>query len=117
MLLKANLIGHVGADPETMFLDDGTQKTQFNVATSKGSGDKKETTWVRVVSWRKLAELSERYVRKGMLVYVTGNLSASPWLGKDGQARVTVEVNADEVKFLSRVENDETAVDDEEALF
>lgn len=115
MLLKGTAIGHVGADPELTYTGDGVAMTKFNVATSRGSGDKKETTWVRIVTWRKLAELCDKYVKKGMLVYVEGDESVSAWKGQDGSPHATLEISADEVKFLSRV--DTPADVEEESLF
>lgn len=109
-LNRVELIGHVGRDPETKYLSSGAAVCKFTVATSeswkdKATGDKKERTeWHSIQTWAKLAEVCEKYVVKGMLVYVTGSLRTSEWEDKDGGKRTRTEVTADSVLFLSKAD-------------
>ena len=107
------IVGHLGQDPEIRYMSDGTAVTNFSVATSEGwkdrqTGEKKERTeWHRIVAWRQLGEICGKYLSKGRQVYVEGRLVVDPetgapkiWTGQDGQARVSLEINADSVMFL-----------------
>lgn len=106
-LLKILLIGRVGGDPEMRFTPDGTAVTSFSVAANRNirqpdGNFKEETEWFRVSAWRKLAETCNQFLVKGKLVYVEGNLRTRMYDGKDGQRRVSLDVNADKVLFLDR---------------
>jgi len=110
---KVTLIGHLGNDPESRFLGDGTQVTNFSLATSerwKGAdGEQKErTTWWRVACWRGLAETVNKYLSKGSRVFVEGRMNpddnGSPRLFErnDGSTGASYELTADTVRFLDR---------------
>jgi single-strand DNA-binding protein len=104
---KVLLIGNVGADPEMRFTPSGIPVTSFSVATNRmftsSDGERKqETTWFRVVTFRKQAESCSQFLTKGQRVYVEGSLRTRVWEGQDGQKRTTVEVLADRVLFLDR---------------
>jgi single-strand DNA-binding protein len=76
---KANLVGHVGQDPETRTFDDGNMQCQFSVATSESWKDKKgewqeHTIWHRIVTKGKTAEYCSKNIRKGRLVYIEGKI-------------------------------------------
>lgn len=120
MLNKLQIIGRVGRDSESKFTPSGQQVTSFSVATSKEytnkNGEKvKSTVWIRVETWGKLAEICASYVKKGMLVYVEGELKGDDngnprvWTKSDGTAASSFEVNAQVVKFLSKVEGNASA--------
>jgi single-strand DNA-binding protein len=99
-------IGNLGADPETRYLPNGDQTTTIRIACTeswkdKQTGERKESTeWVRVVFWRKLAEIAGQYLKKGSQVYVEGALKTRKWVDKDGTERYTTEVVADQMVML-----------------
>jgi single-strand DNA-binding protein len=110
---KVILVGNLGKDPEVRRLENGGIVANFPLATSdvftdKNTGEKKEITdWHDIVMWRGLAEIAEKYLRKGTKVYVEGKLKKRSWQDKEGQTRYTIEVIADELTILSRPENSE----------
>jgi single-strand DNA-binding protein len=96
---KVILIGNVGADPEIRRLNSGDPVVNLRIATSetwrdKNSGDRKEKTeWHNVVIFNdNLAKVAEQYVKKGMKVYVEGQIQTRKWQDKDGQDRYTTEI-------------------------
>ena len=104
---KIMLIGNVGVDPEMRFTPNGIPVTSFSVATNRfytsPEGDRREeTTWFRVVTFRKQAESCSQFLTKGQRVYVEGRLRTREWEGQDGQKRTTIEVIADRVLFLDK---------------
>jgi single-strand DNA-binding protein len=99
------IVGRLGADPELRHTADGIAVATFNVATSEvrkdRSGNKQEKTeWHRVTAWRRLAEISSEYLRKGKLVYVEGKLQSREYEGKDGIKRKVVEIQATDMRML-----------------
>ncbi|MDD4279934.1 MAG: single-stranded DNA-binding protein [Candidatus Sumerlaeales bacterium] len=104
---KLMIIGCLGNDPTMRMLPDGTAVCSFNVAVS-GKGKDKITTWFRVTTWRQLAENCSRFLEKGKKVAVLGSVSLSTYTKKDGTGGASLEVNADQVEFLSpKSENSE----------
>jgi len=112
MYQKTQLIGRLGADPEMRFTQKGTPVTTFRVAVD---GRQNETTWFRVTTWGKLAEVCNQYLGKGRLVFVEGEVKVSTWTGKDGQPRATLELTANTVKFLERGRSTSDVPDVDEA--
>ena len=110
---KVILIGNLGKDPEVRRLENGAIVANFSIATSesyndKTTGERREITdWHNIVVWRGLAEVVEKYVRKGTKVYVEGKLKTRNWQDKEGNTRYTTEVVADEITMLSRREDDQ----------
>src|SRR5215212_3656236 len=102
---KVILVGRLGKEPEVRNLDNGAIVANFSIATSesykdKTTGDKKEVTeWHNIVLWRGLAEIAQKYVHKGDLVYIEGKLRTRSW-EKDGVTRYTTEVVADNMTML-----------------
>ncbi|MCJ7802773.1 MAG: single-stranded DNA-binding protein, partial [Candidatus Marinimicrobia bacterium] len=91
-LNKVQLIGHLGADPESRFTTSGNAVTNFNLATNESwksaEGDAKEKTeWHRVVLFGKMAETAAEYMKKGQLVYIEGRLQTRSWDDKDNVKR------------------------------
>ena len=91
---KVILIGNLGRDPEVRFSQDGTKIVNFSVATSerwkdKQTGEPREKTeWHRVVLFNeRLADVAEKYLKKGSKVYIEGALQTSKWTGNDGHER------------------------------
>ncbi|MFZ6012936.1 MAG: single-stranded DNA-binding protein [Bacteroidota bacterium] len=102
---KVILVGRLGKDPEVRNLDNGATVANFTVATSESykdrtTGEKKEITeWHNIVLWRGLAEIAQKYLHKGDLVYIEGKLRTRSW-EKDGVTRYTTEVVADNMTML-----------------
>ena len=96
---KVILIGNLGRDPEVRFSQDGTKIVNFSVATSerwkdKQTGEPREKTeWHRVVLFNeRLADVAEKYLKKGSKVYIEGALQTRKWTGNDGNERYSTEV-------------------------
>ncbi len=107
MVNKVVLIGNTGQDPEVRHLESGVAVANFNLATNETYKDKSgekvtQTEWHRVVLWRGLAEVAEKYVKKGELLYIEGRLRTRSWDDKDGNKRYTTEVFADVMKMLGK---------------
>ncbi len=102
---KVILVGRLGKDPETRHLDNGTAVASFTIATSESykdnSGERKDITdWHNVVLWRGLAEVAEKYLKKGNLIYVEGKLKTRSYQDKDGNTRYVTEVVGDKMTML-----------------
>jgi single-strand DNA-binding protein len=96
---KVILVGNLGRDPEIRSLQDGSKVANLSVATSetwrdRESGERRERTeWHRVVIFNdRLADVAEKYLRKGSKVYLEGQLQTRKWTGQDGQDRYSTEV-------------------------
>ena len=105
MLNMAQLIGHLGRDPDVRYTPEGTAIANLAVATNQTwkdkDGEKQERTeWHRVVLFGKVAEIAGEYLKKGSLVYLQGRLQTRKWQGEDGQDRFTTEIVADRMKML-----------------
>ena len=100
------LVGRLGKEPEVRNLDNGATVANFTMATSetykdKTTGEKKEITeWHNIVLWRGLAEVAQRYLHKGDMVYIEGKLRTRSW-EKEGVTRYTTEVVGDSMTMLS----------------
>jgi single-strand DNA-binding protein len=96
-LNKVMLIGNLGADPEVRNTQGGQQVAKIRLATTEKWKDRdgqrqERTEWHNVVLWGPLAEIVERYARKGSRIYVEGKLATSKWVDKSGVERLTTEV-------------------------
>jgi single-strand DNA-binding protein len=106
MLNQAQIIGHLGRDPETRYMQTGDAVTNFTIATTekwkdKQTGEHKEATeWHRVTTYGKLAEVCSQWLRKGSLVFVQGKLTTRKWTDQQGIERYTTEIKADTMKML-----------------
>lgn len=95
---KVILIGNLGRDPEIRTMQDGKKVANLSIATSeswrdKASGERKEKSeWHRIVIFGNLAEIAEKYCKKGSKVYVSGALSTRKWKDKDGAEKYSTEV-------------------------
>ncbi|MEP1034028.1 single-stranded DNA-binding protein [Ekhidna sp.] len=102
---KVILVGRLGKDPEVRHLENGATVANFSLATSetykdRQTGERREQTeWHNVVLWRGLAEVVEKYVKKGDMIYVEGKLRTRSW-EKDGVTRYTTEVVGDNMTML-----------------
>lgn len=108
---KVILIGNLGKDPEVRYLESGVPVAKFPIATSetfkdKNTGEKREVTdWHNIVMWRGLAQVAEKYVKKGMKVYIEGKLKTRSWQDENNQTKYTTEVVADQMTMLSRADD------------
>ena len=117
-LNKIMLIGNVGNDPEVRATPNGARVATLSLATTRTwngpSGDKQEKTeWHKCVLWNArgsgsgLADVVERYVKKGDRLYIEGSIEYRQWQDREGQTRYTTEINAREVILLSGRANGE----------
>jgi len=120
---KVILIGNLGKDPEVRRLENGATVASFSIATSetfvdKSTGEKRENTdWHNIVVWRGLAEVTEKYIKKGMKVYVEGKLKTRSWQDKEGNTRYTTEVLGEELTILTWPENGERPTQDPKPVY
>ena len=104
---KAIILGTLGADPEVRVMDGGNRVANISVATNRAyknkSGEKiDETEWHRVVFWGKLAEIVEKYVKKGSKIYIEGRIVTRKWDDKENVTRYTTEIVANEMTMVGR---------------
>ena len=112
MFQQTLVVGRVGRDAEMRYTPGGIPVTNFSVAVDRrwtdASGQTQEkVTWFRIVCWRKLAEVTAQYVKKGQRILVAGDIEASAWTDRDGTPRASLELTADRVRFLGDREADE----------
>ena len=105
MYEKCVYVGHLGADPEKRFTHNGTPVCNFRIAINKvwtdDQGNRQESVkWVRVVVWRKLADLCNEYLAKGRLVLVEGEMNATAWNDEEGKPHAGLELTGKLVRFL-----------------
>lgn len=101
---KIVLIGNLTHDPETRSTPNGVTVCSFTIAVNRrfaSQGGEKQTDFFRINAWRQLGDLCTRYLTKGRKVAVIGELQARTYEAKDGTTRLSLDVSADEVEFLS----------------
>ena len=104
---KVILVGNVGKDPETRYLDESTAICKFPMATSETyknrSGERVSTTeWHNIVLWRGLAQVAEKYVRKGTQIYIEGRIKTRSYDDADGNKKYITEIVGDQMQLLGR---------------
>ncbi len=104
---KAILIGNLGRDPEVRTFEDGTKVVNFSLATTetykgKDGNRVEQTEWHRVVLWRGLAEVAEKYLSKGSPVYIEGRITTRKYNDKDGIERNITEIIGFNMNLLGR---------------
>lgn len=103
---KVILVGNLGADPEVRALEGGVTLARLSIATTetytdRNSGEKiSNTEWHRVVLWRGLASIAEKYLRKGSQVYVEGKLKTRSYEDENKVKHYTTEIVADNMTML-----------------
>lgn len=108
MINKVILIGNVGADPEVRALESGTKVARVRLATTERIPNRQtkewndHTEWHSVTLWGSLADVVDKYVRKGSQIYIEGSLRTRDWTDKDGNKRYTTEIVARDMKMLGR---------------
>ena len=100
---KITLIGNLTSDPEKRATNNGTSVTSFTSAVNR-RGQDKQTDFFRINAWRGLADTCAKFLAKGRKVAVVGELQARIYEAKDGKTKVSLDVQADEVEFLSPAE-------------
>ncbi len=101
------LIGNVGKDPDIRHLESGTAVANLTLATTERYKDRngemqEQTEWHNVVLWRGLADVTERFVRKGSQIFIEGKIRTRSWEDQSGQKRYTTEIVADNMQLLGR---------------
>lgn len=104
---RVQLIGNVGNEPEVKTFDGGKKVANITIATNevyyKDNGDKVEQTeWHRVTAWGKVAEIIEKYVKKGKEIAIDGKLTHRSYDDKDGNKRYVTEVVANDILLLGK---------------
>ena len=108
MVNKVILIGNVGLDPEVRTTEGGVKVARVRLATTerlfdRASNETKEhTEWHTITLWRGLADVVDRFVRKGSQIYIEGRLRTREWMDKDNNKRYTTEILADTMNLLGR---------------
>lgn len=103
---KAILLGNLGKDPEVRTLENGVKVCSFPIATSETYKDRNtgeqitKTEWHNIVMWRGLADVAERFLKKGNQIYVEGKIQTRNYQDKDGNQRYITEVVANEMTML-----------------
>ena len=113
---KVILIGNLGKDPDIRYLDNGVAVANMSIATTENYKNKKgdrvsQTEWHEIVLWRGLAEIAEKYLKKGSSVYIEGKIRTNKWVDKEGVTRNKVEIMADKMNMLSKSINNEDLSD------
>ena len=113
-LNKVMLIGNVGKDPEVRYLENnpapqGTNPkvAQFTLATTERFRDRngevrENTEWHNIVAWRGLADLAEKYIRKGSQLYIEGRIRTRSWNDQAGAKQYRTEIVSDSIQLLGR---------------
>lgn len=101
------LIGNLGKDPDVQFLDGNIAVAKFPLATTETFKDRSgklvsQTEWHTVVLWRGLAELAQKYLHKGSLVYIEGRLRTRSWEDKENNRKFATEVVGDNLIMLDK---------------
>ncbi len=101
---KVILVGNVGKDPEVKYLEGGIAVAKFTLATSESYKNKEgqkvdQTEWHNIVMWRGLAEIAEKYVRKGKMLYIEGKIRTRQY-GEENNKKYFTEVVADQMTML-----------------
>jgi single-strand DNA-binding protein len=99
---QCTFIGRLGKDPDFSVTTAGTPLAKFSLAVDqyKGKAQEKETLWLNIVAWDRLAELVEKYTEKGRLVMVQGRLDINAYTDKEGVKRQGVQIVASSVQLL-----------------
>ncbi len=104
---KVILIGHLGKDPEVRHLDGNNVVANFSLATTESYMGKDgnrvdQTEWHNIVVWKGLAEIADKYLKKGSLIYLEGRIRTRSWDDKEGNKRYTTEIVANNFTMLDK---------------
>lgn len=109
---KVILIGNLGKDPEVFSFETGVKKVTFSLATTeiyrnKEGQDVEQTEWHNIVVWRSLADIAEKFLKKGSQVYIEGRIRYRTY-EKDGQKKYITDIEADNINMLGSRQNNES---------
>ena len=104
---------NLGKNPEVRYLDSGIAVANFSLATTENYKNKEgervsQTEWHNIVFWRGLAEVAEKYLKKGDSIYVEGKIRTRKWEDKEGNTRYSTEILADNMTMLGKKNSKET---------
>ena len=104
---RVMLIGNLGKDPDMQFLEGNIGVAKFSLATTETYKDRSgklisQTEWHTVVLWRGLAELAQKYLHRGSLVYIEGRLKTRSWEDKEGNKKFATEIVGDNLIMLDK---------------
>lgn len=112
-MLKMQVIGNLGGDPQLGFTNDGTARLNFTVASNEKKGDKTITTWVQCTVWGKFAEtldeklVSPGYLAKGRMVHVSGTPSINQYTSQDGTHKASLNLRVDDIVLCGGGDRDD----------
>ena len=111
---KVILLGNLGKDPEVRHLDNGVAVANFSLATTESYTNKQgdrvnQTEWHNIVLWRGLADIAEKYLKKGNSVYIEGKISTRKWEDKDANVRYSTDIIADKMTMLGTKQGNTTS--------
>ena len=120
-LNRSLLIGNVGNDPEIRTINNNEKVASFRLATTERYKDrngevKENTEWHHVTAWGKLADIVEKFVKKGSSVYVEGKITTRKWTDKEGNDRYSTEIRAEGIQVLGKRETTATRQEESQAL-
>ncbi|MEQ8673792.1 MAG: single-stranded DNA-binding protein [Aggregatilineales bacterium] len=112
-MINVSITGFVGSDPQvrTVQATNGDKLVaSFSVAVNRtNGGGQKQTIWVRVNCWNKLAEVAADFVHKGSMIQVTTEwLRPSAWIDQSGNPQASIDIDANRLVLLDRVDSEET---------
>lgn len=100
---KVILVGHLGKDPEVQNFENGLKKATFSLATTEAFKNKdgsQHTEWHTIIVWRNLAEIAEKWLKKGSMIYLEGKIRSRQWEDKEGNKRYITEILGDSFQML-----------------
>ena len=111
---KVTLLGHLGKDPEIQFLEGNIAVAKFSLATTENYKDKtgklqSQTEWHNIVLWRGLAELAQKFLHKGSMVFIEGSLKSRTWEDKDNNKKSITEIVGDNLVMLDKRHDDDNS--------
>jgi single-strand DNA-binding protein len=111
---KVTLLGNLGKDPDVKYMENGRAKATFTLATSEMYKNKEneritQTEWHNVVLWGGVAEIAEKYLKKGYQVYIEGKLTHRSYTDKEGNQKYITEVVGREMVLLNNRRDGEAA--------
>jgi len=112
---RVTLVGNLGKDPDMQFLEGNIGVAKFTLATTESFKDRSgklisHTEWHNIVLWRGLAELAQKYLHRGSLVYIEGKLKTRSWEDKDGNKKFATEIVGDNLIMLDKRSDGSTGV-------
>lgn len=107
MINKVFLLGNLGQDPVVRYTENGTIVATYSLATNEHYTDRDgnkqtRTEWHNIVAWRRLAEISQQYLKKGTLIHVEGKITSRSYQAQDGSTRYITEIVANNFQMMPK---------------